>query len=770
MTTRSQKEIHKSSASKKEGQRQNNDQKIIYTSRTHSQLAQCSKELKMTSYNKTKAITIGSRNQLCIHEEILGKKGTGAEKVHLCRAYVKAKKCRYYSGVEKALKSIQVTSQPIMDIEDLIKAGRSCMACPYYMAKQLVAEADVVFMPYNYLLDQSLLKSLSDLTLEGAIVIFDEAHNVEKICQDAASAFITSSEIIACNDEIDHVISMLRTPDQLFSTDPDKTASAKFSPDDCLKLKQILASLDSAILDIKHVSLRGRTMPGGTIFDILAGCSITLDTYQQIVVLIENMLSYLTESLVNNNTSSTSCCGVNLIKVNELLETVFVTMTVNEVDKWKDLIVHAYQLHIELEEPQEPGNTFPGTRTNTKSIDEVTSIGKPKKLNYWCFNPAFGMAKIVKQHVHSIILTSGTLTPLQPYINELDLKVTNKLENPHIVDKTNVFAQIIGKGPDGTLLNGCYDNRHSAQYVLSLGSTIRTIANFTPNGMLVFFTSYAQMDFCIDYWKACEMWSSINRIKTVFIEPRCGNQEFDMCMTKYSEAAHSQRGALFLAILRGKVSEGLDFKDKNGRTVLVAGIPFPPYHDPQVILKMKYLDSTRTVINQLPSGETWYKTEATRAVNQAIGRVIRHKNDYGAIFLCDHRFTSHQRGLSRWVQPHLKVTNAPFSFQPVIKNIGIFFASHGQPRILPSLFETSSSTSSPEIAGLRAAETSNRPTELVRINNPPHLYIASRSPTTDKTRLISTVSNKSYKIKLTLIWNFYIIFLVENSPSTGTLL
>ncbi len=40
------------------------------------------------------------------------------------------------------------------------------------------------------------------------------------------------------------------------------------------------------------------------------------------------------------------------------------------------------------------------------------------------------------------------------------------------------------------------------------------------------------------------------------------------------------------------------------------------------------------------SGEAWYKQQASRAVNQAVGRVIRHRHDYGAIILCDERYVT----------------------------------------------------------------------------------------------------------------------------------
>ena len=52
-----------------------------------------------------------------------------------------------------------------------------CRVCPYYMARELKANADIVFMPYNYLLDAKA-RRIHGVELQGNVVIFDEAHNV----------------------------------------------------------------------------------------------------------------------------------------------------------------------------------------------------------------------------------------------------------------------------------------------------------------------------------------------------------------------------------------------------------------------------------------------------------------------------------------------------------------------------------------------------------------------------------------------------------------
>lgn len=133
---------------------------IIYASRTHSQLSQAMQELKRTAYCDMKASTLGSRDQLCIHPEITEEQNRNA-KVHLCHLKVATKSCQFYNRVEKNKDNLEITEKPILDIEELIKVGKTHRFCPYYMSKDLRQRANIVFMPYNYLLDPLARKALS---------------------------------------------------------------------------------------------------------------------------------------------------------------------------------------------------------------------------------------------------------------------------------------------------------------------------------------------------------------------------------------------------------------------------------------------------------------------------------------------------------------------------------------------------------------------------------------------------------------------------------
>ena len=111
---------------------------------------------------------------------------------------------------------------------------------------------------------------------------------------------------------------------------------------------------------------------------------------------------------------------------------------------------------------------------------------------------------------------------------------------------------------------------------------------------------------------------------------------------------------MLLAVCRGKVSEGIDFADANARAVVIVGIPYPNVKDKQVELKRQY--NNEGARRGLLSGDQWYSQQAFRALNQAVGRCLRHRADHGAILLADDRYAHGANGdlcrhLPKWLRP-----------------------------------------------------------------------------------------------------------------------
>ncbi|KAI5947601.1 Regulator of telomere elongation helicase 1 [Manis javanica] len=642
--------------------------KIIYASRTHSQLTQVISELRNTSY-RPRVCVLGSREQLCINPEVK-KQESSHMQIHLCRKKVSSRSCHFYNNTEE--KSLeQELGTPILDIEDLVKSGNRHKLCPYYLSRNLRQQADIIFMPYNYLLDAKSRRAHS-IDLKGTVVIFDEAHNVEKMCEEAASFDLTPHDVASGLAVIDQVLeeqTRLAQQGELrldCSMDP-TNAGLNMELEDIAKLKMILLRLEGAIDAVELPGDKsGVTKPGSYIFELFAEAQITPRTKGCVLDSLDQIIQHLAgRTGLFNNTAG-------LQKLADIIQIVF---SVDPAEGGLGAMVgtgvsQSYKVHIH----PDTGHQRTAQQSDTWSTPAARKQGKV--LSYWCFSPGLSMRELAHQGVRCLILTSGTLAPVTSFALEMQIPFPVCLENPHVINKHQIWVGIVPKGPDGAQLSSAFDKRFSDACLSSLGKALGNIARVVPHGLLVFFPSYPVMEKSLEFWRAHDFARKLEALKPLFVEPR-GKGGFSEVMDAYYTrvASPGSTGATFLAVCRGKASEGLDFADRNGRGVIVTGLPYPPRMDPRVLLKMQFLDELKGCSGargQFLSGHDWYRQQASRAVNQAIGRVIRHRHDYGAVFLCDHRFTcvDARAQLPSWLRPHVKVYG---SFGHVVRDVAQFF-------------------------------------------------------------------------------------------------
>ncbi|KAL5225797.1 hypothetical protein ABZP36_012436 [Zizania latifolia] len=113
--------------------------------------------------------------------------------------------------------------------------------CPYCISWEVSKSVDILFAPYNYLIDLGNRCSLTDIPWDNAILIFDEAlHNLESICVDAASFDLLPNNLTSCIVEAQECIqlcavkrSIENSADKQF--DPENYAILKSEPYFCLR-------------------------------------------------------------------------------------------------------------------------------------------------------------------------------------------------------------------------------------------------------------------------------------------------------------------------------------------------------------------------------------------------------------------------------------------------------------------------------------------------------------------------------------------------------
>ena len=93
-----------------------------------------------------------------------------------------------------------------------------------------------------------------------------------------------------------------------------------------------------------------------------------------------------------------------------------------------------------------------------------------------------------------MILTSGTLSPLDTFASELGTDFKQTLEAPHVADvKKQVWAGVLPSGPDRVKLKADYATSSSLSFQDSVGSSVLKLCEIIPDGILLFVPSYHLM-------------------------------------------------------------------------------------------------------------------------------------------------------------------------------------------------------------------------------------------------------------------------------------
>ncbi|EHB06437.1 Fanconi anemia group J protein [Heterocephalus glaber] len=534
------------------------------------------------------------------------------------------------------------------DIEELVSLGRKLKACPYYTARELTEDADIIFCPYNYLLDAQIRESM-DINLKEQVVILDEAHNIEDCARESASYSVTEVQLRFARDELDSLVnSNIRKKDH----EPLRAV--------CCSLINWLEANTEHLVERDYES-SCKIWSGNEMLLNLYKMGITTATFPILQGHLSSVLQK--EEKVSPIFGKEETIEVPIISASTqiMLKGLFMVLEYlfrqnsRFADDYKVAIQQTYSWthHTDISDK----NGFFAVPKNKKSSRQKNAV---HVLNFWCLNPAVAFSDI-NGKVRTIVLTSGTLSPMKSFSSELGVTFTIQLEANHVINNSQVWVGTIGSGPKGRNLCATFQHTETFEFQDEVGALLLSVCQTVSQGILCFLPSYKLLEKLKERWLYTGLWHNLELVKTVIVEPQGGEKtDFDELLQVYYDAVKyrgEKDGALLVAVCRGKVSEGLDFSDDNARAVITIGIPFPNVKDLQVELKRQYNDHHSKLRGLLP-GRQWYEIQAYRALNQALGRCIRHKNDWGALILVDDRFRNNPSryisGLSKWIRQQIQ--------------------------------------------------------------------------------------------------------------------
>ena len=244
---------------------------------------------------------------------------------------------------------------------------------------------------------------------------------------------------------------------------------------------------------------------------------------------------------------------------------------------------------------------------------KLVNVGDIIGVEGYCLDP-FRVGEMVAE-CHASIHMSGTLEPLRQYRDTLGLPgstVLARFPSPFPPEKRRVLYV-------DDVTTRYEDVRRNKNLIPRLKSHVMNMLRSVSRSTVVFFPSHDLLEEFLDL--------RLEVPRTILAERR-GSTHDELMHTVDKFKAGS--GVLY-AVMGGRVSEGLDFPDKELELAVLVGIPYPKPTAKQRAL-LQYCD--------LKFGKGWdyaVKAPATRKILQSIGRLIRNENDVGVALILDKR-------------------------------------------------------------------------------------------------------------------------------------
>jgi DNA excision repair protein ERCC-2 len=128
----------------------------------------------------------------------------------------------------------------------------------------------------------------------------------------------------------------------------------------------------------------------------------------------------------------------------------------------------------------------------------VTGITEPL-LQLCCLDSSIAI-KPVLDRFQSVVITSGTLSPIDLYPKLLDFRPVQSASLPMSTFRPCLLPLIVTRGSDQIAISTRYELRQDLSVIRNYGQLLIDVAANTPDGVCCFFTSYSYMEYVVGEW------------------------------------------------------------------------------------------------------------------------------------------------------------------------------------------------------------------------------------------------------------------------------